>query len=446
MKHTESNPIQQRIEKLGEKWDDTKNNSNLRLVRLVYQDNEAEMVDTFYWYMIGLDTPIEDIAIIFETPFDSIKTYSQDLLKELEKTVSDWNTATKGEGIEDIKIDFTIDRKYENDSNKAAIFVHNFAKLIKSLNLSDDQYGVIILKDTQTNASKLKKWLAEALSFMKQDRIRFLVGEHSSSEKFVNFGEPLDAKIKTIVCDMEMDKAMNQVAAMGDPREPSTSYRIEFMKLYQGIEKRNKEATQKHGNNCIEMATKNAEKDPYWISQIVTVYTALSNDQLGYKNYAKALELASMAVVSAEKTLGLIDDEISLRLVGQTLLYRGSLYCQSKDWFKALDDFTAAKATYEKCKEVVMGIESCRMAAFVAEKVGISEQEERHLADGFILAEAAPKEVAKASSFPLLVHAILKISNFEITTSRIKTLLHNIYGEQWESYINNIYNPELIQN
>jgi hypothetical protein len=443
MTHTESNPIQQRIDKLGEKWNVVKENKKLRLVRLLYEDNEEEMIDCFYNYMLGVNTPIEDIPIKFESSITDSKTYSQDLLLELEEIVNIWNRAEKSKDIEDIEIKFVPDYTYEKDKNRALHFIHNFSNLINSFELDDDQYGVIILTDTYSNPSKLKKWLNDALKVMHNDKVKILIAEkNTAGQNFDSFGD-YDPIVTTIVCNLEMDKAISQVAAMGNPRDPATSFRVEFMKMFQSIEKRKKAETEKYGDNCIAIALKNAEKDPYWLTQIVTVYTALSNDQIGYKDFKKAISFANLAVAAAQKTVGQVDDEISLRLIGQTSLYRGSLFCQIKDWFKAVEDFVQAKEHYKKCNDVVMGIESCRMASFASEKSGISKQEKEYLAEGFVIAENASVEVIKSSSFPLLIHAILRISNFEIETSRVKKLSHTVYGDEWESYIENIYNPEL---
>ncbi|MFD2909224.1 hypothetical protein ACFSX9_10850 [Flavobacterium ardleyense] len=446
MKIKESNPIQQRIEQLGEKWEDTKDDTNIKLVRLLYEKNEEEMMDCFFNYMLGVDTDVDDIPVKFETLFTDQASFSTDLVTELAEVIEVWNASNKGEGIEDFKIDFVLDNQYEKHPNKALHFIHNFSNCIDLLGLEEDQYGVAIITDTYSEPSKLKQWLKDALKVIDSKKVRILIAEENSFPIHFDDFDENNKKVVTIVCDLEMDKAIEQVAAMGDPRDPATSFRVEFTKMYQAIEKRKKAETEKHGNNCIGIALKNAEKDPYWITQIVTVYTALSNDQIGHKDFKKAIKFADLAVTAAQKCEGQIDDEISLRLVGQTLLYRGSLFCQEKEWFNASTDFTKSEESYTKCRDVVMGIESCRMAAYAFNKIGYSKEAAGYLTKGFEISEHATPEVVKASSFPLLINALMKTGGVSLSIERIENHLQTIYGDGWKEYIANIYNPELQNN
>jgi hypothetical protein len=443
MKIKESNPIQQRIEQLGEKWELTKDDTNIKLVRLLYENNEEEMMDCFFNYMLGVDTEVDDIPVKFETPFTNQASFSTDLVTELTEVIEVWNASNKGEGIEDFKIDFVLDNQYEKHENKALHFIHNFSNCIDLLGLEEDQYGVAIITDTYSEPSKLKKWLKDALKVIASDKVRILIAEENSFPIHFDDFDENNKKVATIVCDLEMDKAIEQVAAMGDPKDPATSFRVEFTKMYQAIEKRKKAETEKYGNNCIGIALKNAEKDPYWITQIVTVYTALSNDQIGYKDFKKAIEFADLAVAAAQKCEGQIDDEISLRLIGQTLLYRGSLFCQEKEWFNATTDFTKSEESYTKCMDVVMGIESCRMAAYAYKKIGFAKEASNYLTKGFEISEHATPEVVKASSFPLLINELMKTGGVALTAKRIENHLQAIYGDGWKEYIAKIYNPEL---
>jgi len=84
----ETNPVEQRIEALAEKWNDAKETSkDTRIIRILAKEKEASMVDAFFWYMVGLDNLIEDIAFILDPPFTDVETYSHHLLQSLESCI-----------------------------------------------------------------------------------------------------------------------------------------------------------------------------------------------------------------------------------------------------------------------------------------------------------------------------------------------------------------------
>src|SRR5678815_1866019 len=91
----ESNPIHQRIELLTEKWEAIIREPNVSIVRIKARDNEKEMVDTFYTYLLGVDTNNHDIPIIFNSIYRGDTQYSKALLTELEEMINIWNDADK---------------------------------------------------------------------------------------------------------------------------------------------------------------------------------------------------------------------------------------------------------------------------------------------------------------------------------------------------------------
>src|SRR4051794_8206086 len=91
----ESNPIHQRIELLTEKWEAVIKDPNVSVVRINAKDNEKEMIDTFYTYLLGVDTDNHDIPIIFNSVFHGDDQYSEALLNELEEMIDTWNDADK---------------------------------------------------------------------------------------------------------------------------------------------------------------------------------------------------------------------------------------------------------------------------------------------------------------------------------------------------------------
>jgi len=125
----QSNPIQQRIESIGEHWEDAKKFKQARIVRLQCQPDEHDMIDTFYMYMIGMDTPILDISFHFDSRCIDASVYSKDLLNELNELITIWNNSEKEKGIVYVPIDWKPNFAVVDKRNPALLFVANFNRI-----------------------------------------------------------------------------------------------------------------------------------------------------------------------------------------------------------------------------------------------------------------------------------------------------------------------------
>jgi len=117
-----SNPIEQRIEQIVYEWDISKTDSQARVVRILSQRDEQDIVDTFFTYMIATDTDIMDIAFHFDAMYTNDEEYTKSLLEELKETITIWNTNQK--------IDWEVDYNIGKEMGWAGVFTANFNKLV----------------------------------------------------------------------------------------------------------------------------------------------------------------------------------------------------------------------------------------------------------------------------------------------------------------------------
>ena len=230
----QSNPIQQRIESICEYWEESKKFNSARIVRIQCQPDEHDMIDTFYMYMIGMDTPIMDISFHFDSTCSDVNTYSIDLLKELDELISIWNNSEKEKGITHFDINWKANFNINDKKNPALLFVANFNKLADILKLNDNLYSVAILK-SPTNQEQIN-WLKNALEAGISEKVKILIYDSVDNPLYDQFCFSNPQLTTTIALNLNMDKAMEQAAAMGDPKDPATPYRQAFMKMMNAIE------------------------------------------------------------------------------------------------------------------------------------------------------------------------------------------------------------------
>ena len=433
----ETNPVEQRIEALADKWEDATGEKKGRIIRIHAKREETEMVDTFFWYMLGLDSLVEDIAFILDPFFVDSETYSHQLTEALEEIIKTWNESNKKEGIDYVPVDWNPDYNLVDRKNPAKLFVDNFNRLAKSLDLEKGRLAVAVLPvpHTADKEKEIREWMAFAIKAEIAPAIRFLVSDIEESPFYDKLLDDFPNEVVTIVPDFDMSNVMAQVAAMGDPSDPSTPYRIAFTEMMNAMQKNREKKTIEAGETCIRIATENIPKDPQWAVQIVVVQVALSGDQLKYKNYKKSLERADKAVKTATGLPELLGESLSLPVIAQAYMNRASVHCFFKEWKQAVNDFVQAAEAYKKAFNRIMAIEAYRMAGFSSDKAWDFDSV-KYYATGIQLASTVDKQLLASSTFPYLVKQLLK-KNYreEITYEEIDEIVSPVYGIDWPEVI-----------
>ena len=444
----ESNPIQQRMDLFVEKWESVVSQEGINIVRIHAEDNEKDMVDAFYTYMLGVDTPNKDVPVIFESIYHNDEQYTLAILKELEQLLDIWNNAKKDElSIEIEPINWKPDYKLTKKDNPAYLFVENMNRLASYLNLDKKNFLVAILKISFIDSWQFNRWLEFALKAGLADKFKIVVDDTASNDWYAKLAAKYPAAVATLRPRLDMDNAMQQIAAMGNPNDPAVQYRQAFIKMMQGIEKRKENETVQHANDCIEIATKNLSKNAYWIGQIIAVYAALANNQVGYKNFKKAIGYSTKGVEAAEKSQELmLDLFIQRKFQAQAIMLRASLYSADKQWEKAMDDFIIAADHYMATNDVILAMEAYRMIGYCNVKFGDINTACNALSQAIELARNIPLHIIKFTTFPGIIELLIQNNNEKyISRSAVEEFSKSIYGPGWMKEILNWKNPKYEQ-
>lgn len=443
-----SNPIQQRMELLAEKWEAAVATPGVHIVRIHADESEKDMVDTFCTYLLGLDTPNRDVPVIFESIYHQAEQYSRDVLKELKDLIEIWNTSNKDAlNIKTEPILWEVDESLVKKDNPAYLFVENMNRLAKYLCLGEGIYLVAVLRVSFVEPQQFNRWLEYALEAGMHDKCKLLIYDTSSHPFFDKIADRHPDEIITLRPELDMDNAMQQVAAMGNPNDPAVQYRQAFIKLMQAIEKRKEQDTQPWADTCIDIAVNNLEKNPYWIGQVIAVYAALANDQVGYKNYRKAISFASEGVIAAEQSIALIRDEFIYRkFIAQAVMLRASLYTVNKNWEQAVKDFETAADHYLFTNDTILAMEACRMAAHCNQKYGNINAACKWLAKAVECSKQVPAHIVKYTTFAGIIEMLIQINDEQyISREEVEHAAEHVYGKDWMKEILNWKKPHYEQ-
>ncbi|AWL78024.1 hypothetical protein DKB58_03185 [Capnocytophaga canimorsus] len=442
-----SNPIQQQIEQLTDRWTNFYSIKEGKIYILRDRENNRELVDTFFDYMLSTDSQIDDIVIQFNTPFFDVESFSKDLIEELQQTINIWNRAKKEGDIDDFYIDWKFtDISNKNRGCKTAFFIENINSFCEYLNLDKGQRLVCVIYFNSNQYSNIQHWLNEVLIqkfHIKLSLLLFDTYENNYLE-LVRKGNTSDVIL--IETKFNLSKAIEQIASMSNtPLSAETAYRSYFVKLMNAISEYKEDLILQNANKCIEIASKELLKDSNWYSQITIIYITLSNNEIRKKAYKKAISYIDEALLNSQKSLDKVADDVSYRLLGQCFLLRGGLFHLLKKNNEAITDFLQADASYEKCFDYIMQIEALRMVAYCAKKEGKLQERKNALIKGVSLGQKINVAMAQASSFALLMKDFLTIEQKQFSWQEIDHMMSSFFGHQWNDYINKVGTTQVVK-
>lgn len=268
------------------------------------------------------------------------------------------------------------------------------------------------------------------------EKVRFLVTDTVDVPFYEKIFREYKALTHTIILNLNMPLAMEQVAAMIPPNEPSASYRKAFMKLLNAVQAQKEDKAIHFGNICIKEAEKLLSKDPYWTTQLVVVYSILANDQLRYKKKAEALKYADSAIMVAVASETYLENTVSKSLIGQTTMFRGTMYYMDKKWEKAYEDYTKAYESYQVTKNIILIIESARMLANSGFHCERDNEVMEILAKTILLGKTLNSELAYGSSFSLVVSRFIEKSYEKyLKDGELDAICTPLFGKQWRRVV-----------
>ncbi|WP_452227759.1 hypothetical protein [Lacinutrix sp. MEBiC02404] len=433
----QNNPIQERVDQMLLKWTLAINTPKVKIVRVLAAEDEQDMLGAYYQYMLAVDSNQQDFVLILTSPFTSAAAYSNDLLQELEEEINNWNTAEIPDAIPFETITWKPDYSLGNPENPAQLLIKNLNSFANYLQPEKKVKISIVLLIQSISEKNATDYFNAVLETDMESHLIIGIDDTRENPIYNSLAENYPEEVYTIEPDFNIDAAIEQMAALGDPTATETPYRANLAKLINGVKERDEKKVQHAAKNCLDIATKALKKDANWLMQIVTVYTILYNDQLGYKNYDDALYFSNKAVETALISKDLLKPEMAYRLIGQTHLGRGALHQLKKNKNQSVKDYDLAAKAYATAKDYLMQCESLRLAGYMAKKSSLNDESTQYYLQAYYLKDALGADLARSSTYPLVVQQLLKdySRNQFLSDNQMNQDMSPLFGEQWEETI-----------
>lgn len=430
----ESNPIQQRIEELEMKYIELRYTQTYKYLILRTPQDEREMVEAFYDHMLGIENEVGDVVLVFQSPLYEKKTYSMALIEELFSLVFIWNFSEKPSAIADNYVDWEMDKSLESEKNVAALFVANLNAFCEAVELEEDTNIICVLNYQNRDGKLMLQWLKDLAQLELHPRINLLVSDTFEQPLFNELKDYAPKSTQILQHRFELDQAIKELAAMGDPEAPDTKFRYHMLQLFEAINKKREKDIEKHAAICLQVAEQNKTADANWYVQQMVIYSALSTFEFGKKQFKQAVNYINQGLDILQEIREVLPDDFVYRLLGQGLLFRGNLYLFLKQYEEAKDDFIKGETYFENCLDYLMQIEALRSIAETAKKIGDKKLRYEALNKGVRLGSNLNDTLAQSSSYVLLVKDVLdaKYNSF-VSDKELDTIIKPLLGEQWRT-------------
>lgn len=433
----QTNPVQQRMDYLVDSWNNIPK-EKIKLIRAVIEPGDEKMIETFYSYMLGVNVPVYDIAIHLSTGIEDEMDFSRDLLEELENMVNLWNAADFSKTtVDKVVINWQPDYTLTDKKNQAKLFVDNLNRLADVMELQKEKSLVVnLLLPSIYKKKRINKWLEQYLVLNIHPQLKLLLTEVSTTGMYEELSIKYAEDIFIWQPRIDTPNVMNQVAAMGDPQDPGTNYRLSFTKMMKAIGQNQTREARKEANTCLQIASNYVTQDPYWITQIIAVNIAMSNHYFKEGEMDEAYSEANAAIKMGQTVPEVLGVSLGCGILSQAQINKATMLCVNKKWKEASALYEQAGVNLEKSNVIALAIESRRMAAYCHLKKYSDDQALENLVEGYNLSDRLSDNELKNSTFSILLQLLLKLNYKEfISPAALEEKAGRIYGEYWREKI-----------
>lgn len=349
------NPIEQRLDKIGEYWDEFWSDPEARILRWLANRDDRQLIETFIDLQNEEAGETPELFIRLTTPFTHHNQYSLELIKELKRQYTEIQPNLAEEEIPNHWVG------PEPQVHEAAIATwvrccHSFQAYYRELfaNLA------IVLAPTQLSSpTAWQDWLLSLLNCNPPTKVRFVIFDSLEQPVLEPLCESAPQKIRTINPDLDIPGAMEEIAQnSGDPNDPGTQFRQHFVAMSNAASKSDLDRMTHCANAALQIA-----QQQNWPQMQFAVYMSNGATFLA----ANQIDSALSSYRQAHRIIETSDDPTKPKLLIQSYLAEGAALLSKNLFSEAATVYYQAGLLADEHQEAFMALESWRMAAYCHE-------------------------------------------------------------------------------
>ena len=310
------NAIIQRLDRLAMLWQEFAADPDARICRWLVEVDEYPMMDAFYEFEASEGGNLSDVFLRFDQTFEEGKKYGHQLREAFIAMIeADRELLKEEEGIE-----------IAWRPGRPAIVAHN--SLLFNIALSEfaeqqeeieDLIVAYLSPEDITDIGLWINWMSESLEAGIPANVRWMIVDTTASPVFDVLVQRFPNQVKTISPNLDMDGAMTQLAAVGNPTEPGVQYRIAYVALTQAAGKDKWEDVYQYAAEALQLA-----RQYHWPHLEIAVHMAVGGAELGKQKREQALQTYQRAEETGKQALDKKDDDLYRIMLVQAYFGQGS--------------------------------------------------------------------------------------------------------------------------
>lgn len=378
---------------------------------------------------------LPDMFVRFESSFDHIDTYGVDLKNEFRKMVSDDRELLKEENI-DLQWNPV---SLQHPAHNSQYFFEELKAFVRDNEIIEETFNIYLAPKDISDVDHWCRWLSDAISMGIPNSLRIIVIDTLEMPVFHMLSEEFSEQIMTLTTNFDLDKAMQEMATVGDSTDPGVIFRKIFVDLTQAARNKDWPNIEARAKEALDLAHKQK-----WIHLEATVHMVVAgaflNDlqyEMAFKEYEYAYHTARQhyeGISELEAPMSQSCGQVAIQaLFGEAnTLIAQRIYVESAEIYEKAAEMSAQGGyTYYE-------LEAWRMAGFCHEQArqhdNAWEANEKALEAGNNLDE----ETRKGSTLPYVGQSMLRLTQKlgkSQYTYQIKDKMIEMVGADWESKI-----------
>lgn len=393
-----NNAVTQRLEKVAALWQDFSCHDTYKVCRWLLEPDEEDMLMAFVKVENANEAQTNDLFVRFRAPFLSPENYSQGLMNNL---MAEWEAYRKYMQPKGMPATDPPKAAY---AAKPGVFIEWFDAFARQFPEFKGLAVAFLSPDEIQDEALWEKWLSSALSDEIPSGVRIMLLDLSKRPVFDRLATSFPQLVCTIRPKLDMEAAMRELAATGDPKHPGVQYRQLFVELTQQASKGNLQEMKRIGEAAVSIAFREQ-----WMYLQVAAYMAMANGYLGSKKEKEANESYDLAIRFAEPAWKEGDD-LAGKLLAQTLLCKGSVYLGQKNYPEAGKIYRNATQPANSVKDDMLEMEAWRLAGLCDDMNGEQKEAWSCYSNALDAGAKLDDAVRPHSTLPYLGQAMLRLA------------------------------------
>ncbi len=378
-----TNPLSQRLAVLERLWQEFRRMPNARLCRWLFAPGEDWFLDVFMQDQAGPEAVSNDIFVTLHTPVQHWQTYFEQALDELSDLIGH-DVALLAE--RDLIIHWAPESGKSKDDHLTR-FVGFLNRFVKGLRVHTDGVLVLcLLPQAYASTMVLDQMLTALLLGGLSPDVRIMVADTIGEERLATLPGRFGAEVYSHPIDLQLQKVIRQLAALGSPIAPDVKFRQWHAELTAAITQRNLRDVLYFANNCLLICQQ--EK---WTALEGSVHMSVAQAYVDHHQYEEALDRYNRVIDQME---GLFSqgDEAAGRISIMAWLGAGGVYWELRQRQRAIDVYELASQRAESLQEWLLAMESHRRLGVAQTRESRTQLAETHYLRLFKLGEHLPPE------------------------------------------------------